>query len=100
MKKKETKLVKPQGLKFPYESPQVKQKRLEHNEKLFKIAEQYGVHLARFDTDNSIFKTEEEKEAYERDVFLFSLLLESGKEIPQDLQERLLKVKKLKEQGI
>lgn len=81
------KIVKPQVLKIPIETSEIKQRRFEYNEKLFKIAEYYGVYLARFDMDDSIFKTQKEKEDYERDVFLFTLLLESGKEIPDELQK-------------
>lgn len=91
------KIVKLQGFKISIETPEVKQRCFEHNEKLFRIAEYYGVHLAQFDMDDSIFKTQKEKEDYEHDIFLFTLLLESGKEIPEGLQKRLLRVKKLRE---
>lgn len=99
MKKNDVK--KPKGLSFPYESLEDKQKRMEAMEKRWAIARKLGVDLTAFDNDDIdslIFKTQKEKRQYEADTLMLSALLNAGKEIPKDLQERLLRVKKLREQ--
>lgn len=99
MKKNEIK--KPKGLSFPYESPEDREKRMAKMEQRWAIARKLGVDLTAFDNgdiDSLIFKTPQEKRQYEADTLMLSALLNGGKEIPKDLQERLLRVKKLREQ--
>ena len=86
---------------FPNESQEVIQKRKEEVEKKWAIANRYGVDLTLFDgedVDALIFKTAKEKRQYEADTFMLSILIDKGEPIPDDLAERLLKVKKLREQ--
>lgn len=90
------------GLPLIYESSEDKEKRIQKMEKRWEIAKQFGVDLTTFDdnleNDETIFKTSKDKQQYAADVLMLSALLNAGNPIPKDLQERLLRVKKLCEQ--
>lgn len=92
------------GFYFSPESPEVIRKRYYKNEERLEKANKLGVDLTLFDSEDTdvdgiIFKTQKEKNQYLSDVLMLSALLHADKEIPKDLEERLLKVKRLREQA-
>ena len=89
------------GFYFSPESPEVIRKRYYKNEERLEKANKLGVDLTLFDGQDIdvIFKTQKEKNQYLSDILILSALLHDDKEIPKDLEERLLKVKRLREQA-
>lgn len=65
---------------------------LKQREWMYSRAEYLGIDLLAFDSD------EVSSEQYKKDVREASILLGEGKEIPKDLEERLLQVKNKREQ--
>ena len=92
------------GFEFPPENPEVVKERYYRNEARIEKANKLGVDLTLFDggdtgVDGAVFKTQKEKNQYLSDVLMLSALLHDDKEIPEDLAERLLRVKYLREQA-
>lgn len=91
-------MKKPKGIKFPIESPEVAADRRKRNQEKIHIALELGIDITKFDgTNDIIFKNKAERIQYERDTITLTSLLNSGKPIPQDLRERLLKIKSIKD---
>lgn len=67
-------------------------KEIQKRETMYRRAEYLGIDLLAFDADTK----EIDEEQYKKDVRMASLLLGEEKEIPKELEERLLLVKNKK----
>ena len=74
----------------------VSENELQKRNKFYESAEALGLNITTFDSSVLDLSAEEEKQ-YEEDSAMATYLLLEEREIPQDLKERLLKVKALRE---
>lgn len=82
------------------EPEEEKKARLAKQKVQFEILESYGIDTRpRFDSERDpFFKTKKEQEAYEFDCLWATLFVKAETDIPDDLKERLLDVKRRREE--
>lgn len=89
-------MKKPKGRVFPNVSQKEYEQEMVARKRINEMSDLLGIRTI-FDGDVSV--SEDIEKQYEKDSSYALALLLSGKEVPKDVQERLLKVKKLREQG-
>lgn len=84
------------------ETPEQREQRIQKAEKAYQTCLYYGVDTMQFDGDDHVdgfvFKSEQEVINHIKDTITLNMLVIENKEIPEDLGNRLLRVKELREQ--
>lgn len=94
---KKNKVQIPKGRVFPPVSQEEYEKEMSFRNVMYAKADALGIHTV-FDED-TVFISDDMKKQYEKDSSYALSLLLGGKDVPKDVQERLLKVKRLREQA-
>lgn len=86
---------KPKGRVFPPVSQEEYDREFQSRKRINEISDFLGI---RTIFDNRSILTEDMEKQYEKDSSYALALLLGGKEVPKDVQERLLRIKKLREE--
>ena len=83
---------------LPFTSKEEEEKELKQRKRFYESLEYFGIPTV-FDEDPFLkYLSEKDREQYQKDELELYIILARDEEIPKDIEERLLKVKKLREQ--